>query len=188
VFGSPQRIGDKAKIIHDELSFSADRQTIKVAQSKYKFLMKCFSLAIIAMCVACAAPNAQEIEPVPAQTIYWSDGDSGRLDGMKFRLANIDAPETGGIGARGGAKCEAERALRFEAKAYMISITKNAELVITQSLGPDRYDREVIYLSANGIDVAQAGIDADHLGDWPHKGRRALAPKPDWCDPLKIAR
>lgn len=37
--------------------------------------------------------------PSQAQTynsVYWSDGDSGRLGSLKFRLANIDAPETGG--------------------------------------------------------------------------------------------
>lgn len=100
---------------------------------------------------------------------------------MKFRLADVDAPETGGVGARGGAKCEAERALGYEAKAYIVELTRDAELVITSSSGADRYDREVITLSANGQDVGEAGIAAGHLGAWPHKGRRALAPKPDWC-------
>jgi len=114
-------------------------------------------------------------------TIYWSDGDSGRLNGEKFRLANIDAPETGGVGARGGARCEAERALGFEAKAYMVALTRQADLKITASYGKDRYDRLVIDLSANGQDVARSGLAAGHLADWPHKGRRALQAKPDWC-------
>jgi len=30
-----------------------------------------------------------------ASKIYWSDADSGRLDGVKFRIANKAAPETG---------------------------------------------------------------------------------------------
>jgi len=100
---------------------------------------------------------------------------------MKFRLANVDAPETGGVGARGGAKCEFERELGFEAKEFMVELTRNADLVITSNSGADRYDREVITLSANGQDVAEAGKAAGHLGDWPHKGRRALSKKPDWC-------
>jgi len=100
---------------------------------------------------------------------------------MKFRLANVDAPETGGVGARGGAKCEFERALGFEAKAFIVDLTRDAELVITSTSGKDRYEREVITLSANGQDVAQAGIASKHLGDWPHKGRRALGKKPNWC-------
>ena len=59
-----------------------------------------------------------------AERIYWSDGDSGRIDGMPFRLADIDAPETGGEGARGGAKCESERELGFAAKAWVVELTR----------------------------------------------------------------
>lgn len=100
---------------------------------------------------------------------------------MKFRLADVDAPETGGVGAIGGAKCEFERELGFEAKAFMVELTRNTDLVITSNSGLDRYDRAVITLSAGGQDVGEAGKAAGHLGDWPHKGRRALSPKPDWC-------
>ena len=133
---------------------------------------------------ACADPQAATITTSPAQSIYWSDGDSGRIDGMKFRLADVDAPETGGVGARGGAKCEAEREIGFEAKAFMVELTRHAELVITSNSGPDRYERDVITLSANGVDVGEAGIEAGHLGPWPHKGRRALTKKPNWCAKL----
>ncbi|MHA7899032.1 MAG: thermonuclease family protein [Henriciella sp.] len=136
---------------------------------------------LIVLLAACSDPAALQITATQGNDIYWSDGDSGRIDGMKFRLANVDAPETGGVGARGGAKCEFERELGFEAKEFMVELTRNAELVITSSAGKDRYDREVITLSADGQDVAEAGITAGHLGDWPHKGRRALADKPDWC-------
>lgn len=100
---------------------------------------------------------------------------------MKFRLADVDAPETGGVGARGGAKCEFERELGFAAKEFMVELTRDAELVITGSSGPDRYEREVITLSVDGQDIGALGIAAGHLGPWPHKGRRALTEKPDWC-------
>lgn len=143
--------------------------------------MKHALLPLFAVLVACADPAAQTNSTTTSSNIYWSDGDSGRIDGMKFRLANVDAPETGGVGARGGAKCEFERELGFEAKEFMVELTRNADLVITSNSGADRYDREVITLSANGQDVAEAGKAAGHLGDWPHKGRRALSKKPDWC-------
>lgn len=143
--------------------------------------MKPALLLPIVFLAACAQPSAAPISGQTSGDIYWSDGDSGRIDGMKFRLADVDAPETGGVGARGGAKCESERGLGFEAKAYMVELTRDAELVITGSSGPDRYQREVITLSANGEDVGEAGIAAGHLGPWPHKGRRALTKKPDWC-------
>ena len=143
--------------------------------------MKHALLLPLVILAACSEPVAFQITGSEEPSIYWSDGDSGRIDGMKFRLADVDAPETGGVGAIGGAKCESERALGFEAKAFMVELTRNADLVITGSSGPDRYDREVITLSANGQDVAEAGIAAGHLGAWPHKGRRALTKKPSWC-------
>ena len=130
---------------------------------------------------ACSEFSFEAVNLPSGSNIYWSDGDSGRIDGMKFRLANVDAPETGGVGAIGGAKCEFERELGFEAKAFMVDLTRNADLVITSNSGADSYDRAVITLSAGGLDVGEAGKSAGHLGDWPHKGRRALSPKPDWC-------
>tara|TARA_R110001599_G_scaffold116143_2_gene283550 strand:+ start:589 stop:858 length:270 start_codon:yes stop_codon:yes gene_type:complete len=68
---------------------------------------------------ACADP-VSPIEPVGEASvatsdptswqiteIYWSDADSGRINGERFRLSDIDAPETGGLGADiCGAKCE----------------------------------------------------------------------------------
>lgn len=131
--------------------------------------------------VACAAPQV-ELASDLATDIYWSDGDSGGIDGMKFRLSNVDAPETGGVGARGGAKCEYERELGYEAKAFIVELTRDAGLEITARYGSDRYDREVIDLSANGQDVGEAAIEAGHLGAWPHHGRRALQKKPNWCE------
>lgn len=116
-----------------------------------------------------------------ASKIYWSDADSGRLEGVKFRIANKDAPETGSLKQRGGAKCEAERALGYDAKAYMVGFTKGKEIKIERDYGEDRYGRLVLDLTADGIDVGEAGERAGHLRPWPHKNGRAQAPKPDWC-------
>lgn len=143
--------------------------------------MKPALLLLLVPLAACSEPIAVQINTSSESSIYWSDGDSGRIDGVKFRLANVDAPETGGVGAIGGAKCEFERELGFDAKAFMVELTRDAELVITNNSGPDRYERNVITLSANGQDVGEAGIAAGHLGPWPHRGRRALTKKPDWC-------
>ena len=70
-------------------------------------------------CSADAQNNTPDVVGQVYNTIYWSDGDRGRLDGLKFRLANIDAPETGRLGQRSGAKCELEIERGFEAKAYI---------------------------------------------------------------------
>ena len=134
---------------------------------------------------ACA--NDQRLDPpISTQTytsIYWSDGDSGRLGDLKFRLANIDAPETRSLKQRGGAKCEAEREIGYDAKAFLVTFTKGKTLKIVRDYGEDRYGRLVIDLTADEEDVATAGIDAGHLRAWPHKKGRAQSPKPDWCAP-----
>lgn len=118
-----------------------------------------------------------------ASKIYWSDGDSGRLGKLKFRLANIDAPETGSLKQRGGAKCEAEREIGYDAKEFIVEFTRGKVIKITRNYGEDRYDRLVVDLSADGVDVAKAAVAAGHLQPWPHKKGRAQAPKPDWCNP-----
>ncbi len=138
-------------------------------------------ISLISLIAAgCASPEASTD---PVRSIYWSDGDSGWIDGVDFRLANVDAPETGGVGSFGGADCEAERGLGYDAKAFMVELTRDAELEITARYGTDRYDRLVIDLSAGGLDVGEAGLRAGHLKPWPHRGRTALTDKPDWCGP-----
>ncbi len=119
--------------------------------------------------------------------IYWSDGDSGRLDGRPFRLANVDAPEKGGVGAIGGAKCEAERARAFRVKDKIVEMTRYADIRVSKSYGLDRYDREVVDLDVNGRDLASIGIREGHYRPWPHKGERALTRKPDWCSNQQLA-
>lgn len=139
-----------------------------------KWMILAFSVS------TCGAASSGGAEPVTS--IYWSDGDSGRIDGTDFRLADVDAPETGGVGAAiGGAGCERERERGFETKAFMVELTRDAELEVTNREPPDRYGRIVISLAANGRDVARAGLENGGLKPWPHDGSQSLSPKPDWC-------
>lgn len=145
------------------------------------------SLLIVSVISGCAQSLANEgaEDPQALQksygSIYWSDGDSGRLGTVKFRLANIDAPETGSMKQRGGAKCEYERKLGYEAKAYIVSITKDKTIRIVKDYGEDRYGRLVVDLAADGKDVGKMGVAAGQLKDWLHIKGRAQYPKPDWC-------
>jgi len=128
-----------------------------------------------------------DVSPLELQitSIYWNDGDSGVINGdLRFRLNDIDAPETGGVGAAvGPAQCELERDRGYDAKEFVVEFTRSTELKITATEGYDRMPnpRLIINLSANGFDVAQAGVDAGFLEPWPHEGSKKLAPKPDWC-------
>ena len=144
-------------------------------------MIRMLSFVLLA-CSACANSCAKDA-PETITSIYWSDADSGRLNGsLKFRLNSIDAPETGGVGAAiGGAKCKLERERGYESKAWMVGLTKGAELAVTGEHGFDRYGRIVIDLSANGADVGKEGVKEGHLKPWPHRGRKALTNKPDWC-------
>jgi endonuclease YncB( thermonuclease family) len=138
-------------------------------------------LCLIAGCallltIAAAPAGAKPI-------LYWSDADSGVLNGQRFRLYSLDAPETGPLSRRGGAKCELERQRGFEAKAKMVEMTKGADVRISKSYGYDRSEkpRLLVDLIVDGKDLGQAGIDAGILARWPHRGTKKLSPKPDWC-------
>ena len=82
---------------------------------------------------------------------------------------------------RGGAKCEFERELGYESKAYIVGFTNDKAIRIVKDYGEDRYGRLVVDLEADGSDVAKAGVEAGHLKDWLHIKGRAQYPKPDWC-------
>lgn len=141
-----------------------------------------------------AAAQATPGAPSPASptewiitSIDWDDADSGDINGVRFRLSNVDAPETGGVGAAvGAAQCEAERMRAIAAREWIQELTRDpSRLRITSAAGYDRMDRPrlLIDLSVDGVDVGRAGIEAGHLATWPHDGARALGPKPDWCAP-----
>lgn len=125
-----------------------------------------------------ASENAQASTELGG-TVYWSDGDSGRLsDGTKFRLHGVDAPETGSMKQRGGAKCEAERALGYDAKAAAVELTRGRPVTVTQIMGRDRYGRNVVSLNMDGEDLAALLVASGSHRAWDYDGG---APKPDWC-------
>lgn len=135
-------------------------------------------LAALACLVACASPAHAQ----PVTSIYWHDGDSGRVNGQDFRLADVDAPETGGVGSINGARCEAERAAGFEAKAWIIDATKGRKLVITGGdAKPDKWGRRVLTLSADGMDLGKLAIASGHLKPYVFENGRSKGKKPGWC-------
>ncbi|AXE66113.1 putative nuclease [Hyphomonas polymorpha PS728] len=125
-----------------------------------------------------ASENAQAATELGG-TVYWSDGDSGRLsDGTKFRLHGVDAPETGSMKQRGGAKCEAERELGYDAKAAAVELTRGRAVTVSRIMGRDRYGRNVVTLSLEGEDLAKLLVASGTHKAWDYDGG---APKPDWC-------
>ena len=128
------------------------------------------SILLALLCPACAAEERRQI--------YWSDGDSGRFQGKKFRLHGVDAPETGGVGSYGGAKCEYERELGYAAKEDVVEFTRGKLVQVYRDYGEDRYGRLVVDLSVNGQDLAMQMINRGVLKRWDYDGGE---PKPNWC-------
>lgn len=113
--------------------------------------------------------------PEPVQSVRWSDGDSGEIDGERFRLADVDAPEIG------RPACEAERRLGRDAMRHVRQITDHADVAVSHDFGRDRYERRVVELQVDGENLSDILIARGFLKPWPHDRGRALRAKPDWC-------
>jgi endonuclease YncB( thermonuclease family) len=138
-------------------------------------MIRTFALACL---TACASPALAQ----PVTSIYWHDGDSGKVNGKDFRLADVDAPETGGVGSINGARCDAERAAGFAAKAWILDATKGKRLMITGGDAKrDKWDRDVLTLSVNGQDLGAMGVAAGVLKPYVFENGRSKTKKPKWC-------
>jgi endonuclease YncB( thermonuclease family) len=90
----------------------------------------------------------------------------------RYRLANIDAPETGD-----NAKCFNERRVGERAKAAAIRLVRNASVVSVQSIQRrDQYGRILAYVLVDGADLGEALANMG-LARWWHGQRKP------WCGP-----
>ncbi len=106
-------------------------------------------------------------------SVVWVDGDSGTIDGREFRLYGVDAPE----GSPHRAKCSGEQAKAEAAGRAARALTRSGDVRISGYYGIDRYDRQLVSLSAEGRDVAGTLVARGHLKWWNYQHQ----PKPDWC-------
>lgn len=79
---------------------------------------------------------------------------------------------------RGGAKCEAERALGYKAKEAALGLTRGKAVTVSETRGTDRYERTVVRLDIGGEDVAALLVAGGTHRTWDYDGRQK---KPDWC-------
>ena len=127
-------------------------------------------------CVLLVLASCVQAETKPVTEIVWADGDSGRVDGIRFRLAEVDAPEMGR-----SAECAYERELGRAAKRYVESVTASGRVQLVDWGETDRFDRLVVDLIVDGKSVIDLGIANGHLEEWPHLNGRSIGPKPFWC-------
>jgi len=140
----------------------------------------CFEVSASEYCKS-MRQNPLEVGDVISD-IYWSDADSGRANKVCFRVANADAAETGPIGSFGGAKCEKEREVGYQSKAYAIERARGTRMVVTGLHGFDNYDRQMIDMSSDGLDWVDVGLSAGIYKRWIFKNGRKTMPKPLYCN------
>lgn len=137
---------------------------------------------------SCSETKADEVgsQYQTIKSIYWSDGDSGRLTlpndtVIKFRLDDWDAPETGGVGAAiGGAQCEQERELGFQTKEFMV-LNSQTGTTFSHSEEYDRYDRLLIRIYNYEGELAIRAENEGLLKSWKHDAGKQLEKRPLWC-------
>lgn len=132
-----------------------------------------FSVAAAAMLVQRPAAPGFDAASADRPRLHVIDGDTfaDAASGMRYRLANIDTPETG---AR--ARCAAERRLADDATSVARAIIAAAESVAVKPTGRiDAYGRAIAYVQVNGQDLGALLVARDVARPW--RGRRE-----PWCD------
>ncbi len=102
------------------------------------------------------------------------DGDTidDRGSGTRYRLANIDAPETGD-----NARCHRERTRGEEATRAAIRLVRSAAAVqVRRTFRTDRYGRRVAFVLVDGRDLGEILVAQGLAQPW--RGRRRK-----WCGP-----
>src|SRR5262249_16563692 len=112
--------------------------------------------------------------PRPIRQPWVIDGDTidDRATGVRYRLANIDAPETGD-----SAKCYKEAERGQLAKWTAVRLVREANAVrVRPTLRVDRYGRRVAFVLVDNQDLGELLVQLGLAVRW--EGRRKK-----WCGP-----
>jgi endonuclease YncB( thermonuclease family) len=101
---------------------------------------------------------APSVDGAPLHLSWLDDGDSGTIAGRPFRLYGVDAPE----GTPSPAQCAAEPLRAGEARSSVRTLTDGGAVEISKSRGTDKYNRDLLSLSADGRDVASSLVASGH--------------------------
>ena len=111
-------------------------------------------------------------EPRPLIRPWVLDGDTieDRATNIRYRLANIDAPETGD-----NARCFTEALMGERAKFRTIGLIERAGVVSARhTVRLDPYGRRVAYIEVDGVDLGELLVAQGLARRW--RGRREK-----WC-------
>jgi len=140
-------------------------------------MFKKFCILISCCLVSISIANAHD-KVRSITSIYWSDGDSGWINGKytgyAFRLANVDAAPLG--------KCAGADIVGYKAKEYMVDATQEVTKVqISKYYYHDDYKRHVVDLSVSGRDLGRRAVKGNIIASWRFRGRKPIQKRPIWC-------
>lgn len=129
-----------------------------------------FSIIVLSVCYTCDALAAEQ------SNIFVIDGDTVRHRGERLRLLDIDAPEIF------KPRCVAEVKKGFEAKARLRHLLNEASRIDIEKSGKvDKYDRALVRIYINGVDVAKTLMEENLATHWS-PGRKAWKKRKRlWC-------
>jgi endonuclease YncB( thermonuclease family) len=105
------------------------------------------------------------------------DGDTLRDGSTRYRVENIDTPETGRR-----ARCDAEWVAGERATIYARRVVGSARVVTAHPTGRlDRYGRVVAKIQVDGVDFGEAMMAGGHARPW--RGRSE-----SWCPAAPASR
>ena len=113
-------------------------------------------------------PSTSSGRTVEGQDIRVIDGDTFDLDGMRIRVAGIDAPETH------PSRCPQEAALGAAATQKLAELLRGRPLWVSGTI-IDRWGRSVRTVRVGGEDVADAMIGSGLARNYDGKQRQS------WC-------
>lgn len=89
--------------------------------------------------------------------VSWLDGDSGTIDGVRFRLPNVDAPET-----TNNAQCDRECELGEQARLFAEEITSEASVAAGPVDGMDnRPDPRQLRIHPAGLSITHKWLGGE---------------------------
>lgn len=155
----------------------------RVSRQDKLFGVKAFAVALIISFMAAFWPDIQSdvhvisvpsvSRPLSRPDLRIIDGDTMQdtRSGVRYRLVDVDTPETGRR-----ARCMAERRLGEQAKEMVRTLVAGARNLEIKPEGRlDRYGRTLAYIEVDGRNLGSALVDYKLARPWG--GRRM-----PWCD------
>lgn len=136
-----------------------------------RLLISAIALTALALWRADAPAAADAARPLEPHAIRVIDGDTFDAARVRYRIVNIDTPETGDR-----ARCAAERRLGDRATHAARTLIRNAADIEIRPTGRiDSYGRTIAFLSLDGRDFGEILVERGLARPW--RGRRE-----PWCD------